>query len=98
MEVKVDEMGNIFTILPSQNNSIPPIGMGSYLDSQLAGGRFDGILGVIAALQVLRSIKENNIITYAPIAAIDWTNEYVTRPLSRFVVAVKKNLQVVKAL
>lgn len=76
-DVTVDEMGNIFAILPGQNNSIPPIGMGSHLDSQPVGGRFDGILGVIAALQVLRFIKENNIKTYAPIAAIDWTNEYV---------------------
>lgn len=76
-DVKVDEMGNIFAILPGENNSIQPIGMGSHLDSQPAGGRFDGILGVIAALQVLRVIKEYNIKTYAPIAAIDWTNEYV---------------------
>ncbi|KAL3702706.1 hypothetical protein TMatcc_000018 [Talaromyces marneffei ATCC 18224] len=62
-DVKVDEMGNIFAILPGENNSIQPIGMGSHLDSQPAGGRFDGILGVIAALQVLRVIKEYNIKT-----------------------------------
>lgn len=78
--VKIDEMGNIFAILPGENNSIPPIGMGSHLDSQPAGGRFDGILGVISALQVLRVIKESNIKTFAPIAAIDWTNEYATAP------------------
>ena len=78
-EVKVDEMGNIFAMLPGENNSIPPIGMGSHLDSQPAGGRFDGILGVVAALQVIRVIKENNIKTYAPLVAIDWTNEYVTK-------------------
>lgn len=86
-DVKIDEMGNIFAILPGENNSIPPIGMGSHLDSQPAGGRFDGILGVIAALQALRVIKENNIKTYAPIAAIDWTNEYVS---SSFQVTVKE--------
>ncbi|KAL2836942.1 hypothetical protein BJY01DRAFT_251735 [Aspergillus pseudoustus] len=77
--VKVDAMGNIFAILAGENNSIPPIGMGSHLDSQPAGGRFDGILGVIAALEVLRTIKTHGIKTYAPIAAIDWTNEEGSR-------------------
>lgn len=75
-EVKVDEMGNIFAILPGRNNELAPIGLGSHLDSQPAGGRFDGALGVIAALQVLRAIKESGVVTYAPLAAIDWTNEY----------------------
>jgi hypothetical protein len=74
-EVKVDEMGNIFAILPGENNELPPIGMGSHLDSQPAGGRFDGILGVTAALEVLRTVKKCGIKTYAPLAAIDWTNE-----------------------
>ncbi|KAL3444613.1 hypothetical protein BJX65DRAFT_319944 [Aspergillus insuetus] len=77
--VRVDQMGNIFAILPGENNSIPPIGMGSHLDSQPAGGRFDGILGVIAALEVLRTIKTHEIKTYAPLAAIDWTNEEGSR-------------------
>ncbi|KAJ0426792.1 hypothetical protein BJY00DRAFT_270997 [Aspergillus carlsbadensis] len=77
--VKVDQMGNIFAILPGENNSIPPIGMGSHLDSQPAGGRFDGILGVVAALEVLQTIKTHGIKTYAPLAAIDWTNEEGSR-------------------
>lgn len=41
------------------------------------GGRFDGILGVLAGLEVLRTIKESGIKTYAPVAAVVWTNEYV---------------------
>ncbi|KAL2812919.1 hypothetical protein BDW59DRAFT_178371 [Aspergillus cavernicola] len=78
-QIKVDEMGNLFAILPGEDNSLPPIGMGSHLDSQPAGGRFDGILGVIAALQVLKTIKENGIKTLPPLAAIDWTNEEGSR-------------------
>ncbi|KAK4865126.1 hypothetical protein LT330_001749 [Penicillium expansum] len=78
-EVKVDEMGNIFAILQGQNNTIAPIGMGSHLDTQPAGGRFDGVLGVVAALEVLRTIKHSKIKTYAPLAAIDWTNEEGSR-------------------
>ncbi|KAL3459564.1 beta-alanine synthase [Aspergillus heterothallicus] len=77
--VKIDEMGNIFAILPGENNSIAPIGIGSHLDSQPAGGRFDGILGVISALEVLRTIKALGIRTYAPLAAINWTNEEGSR-------------------
>jgi hypothetical protein len=73
--VKVDEMGNIFAVLAGENSSLPPIGMGSHLDTQPAGGRFDGVLGVIAALQVLRTVKERGVKTFAPLAAIDWTNE-----------------------
>ncbi|KAH8894539.1 amidase [Thozetella sp. PMI_491] len=78
-DVKIDQMGNIFAVLPGENNTLPPIGMGSHLDSQPAGGRFDGILGVVAALEVLRTIKAVGIKTYAPLAAIDWTNEEGSR-------------------
>ncbi|CAN6638755.1 hypothetical protein TRVA0_017S00958 [Trichomonascus vanleenenianus] len=74
-EIKVDEMGNIFAIRPGTNNDLPPIGIGSHLDTQPRGGRYDGIAGVQAGLEILRTLHENNIQTYAPIAAIDWTNE-----------------------
>ncbi|KAE9977304.1 hypothetical protein EG328_002133 [Venturia inaequalis] len=72
---KIDQMGNIFAIRPGQNNSLPPIGIGSHLDTQPTGGRYDGILGVISGLEVLKTIHENNITTYAPLAVVDWTNE-----------------------
>ncbi|KAI0888479.1 amidase [Annulohypoxylon maeteangense] len=78
-EVKVDEMGNIFAIFPGRNSGLAPIGIGSHLDSQPAGGRFDGALGVIAALQVLRAVKESGVLTNAPLAAINWTNEEGSR-------------------
>lgn len=89
-EVKIDEMGNIFAILPGRNNKLAPIGLGSHLDSQPAGGRFDGALGVIAALQVLRAIKESGVVTYAPLAAIDWTNEYAITMLNQVVTVVDR--------
>ncbi|KAH7073570.1 hypothetical protein BKA63DRAFT_35999 [Paraphoma chrysanthemicola] len=74
-DVKVDQMGNIFATRPGTAKDRKPIAMGSHLDTQPAGGRYDGILGVQAALEVLRTLHENNIETYCPIALIDWTNE-----------------------
>ncbi|KAF4637608.1 hypothetical protein G7Y89_g484 [Cudoniella acicularis] len=74
-EVRIDAIGNIFAVLPGENMGIAPLGMGSHLDTQPLGGRYDGILGVLAGLEVLRSIKEAGIKTYAPVAAIVWANE-----------------------
>ncbi|KAG0650614.1 L-N-carbamoylase [Hyphodiscus hymeniophilus] len=74
-EVKVDQMGNIFAIRPGTEKGRKPIAMGSHLDTQPAGGRYDGILGVQSALEVLRVLHENNIQTRCPVALIDWTNE-----------------------
>ncbi|KAI1080820.1 putative N-carbamoyl-L-amino acid hydrolase [Whalleya microplaca] len=73
--IKVDQMGNIFAIRPGQNNDLPPIALGSHLDTQPTGGKYDGILGIISALEVLQTIHANNITTYAPLAIINWTNE-----------------------
>lgn len=74
-EIRIDQMGNIFAIRPGTTNDRKPIAMGSHMDTQPAGGRYDGILGVQAALEVLRILHENEIETYCPIALIDWTNE-----------------------
>lgn len=68
-------MGNIFAIRPGQNNNLPPIGIGSHLDTQPTGGKYDGILGVTSGMEVLKTIHTNNITTYAPLAIINWTNE-----------------------
>ncbi|KAI0015905.1 putative N-carbamoyl-L-amino acid hydrolase [Xylariomycetidae sp. FL0641] len=73
--IKVDQMGNIFATRPGQNNNIPPIALGSHLDTQPTGGRYDGILGVVSALEVLKTVHANNIATYAPLAVVNWTNE-----------------------
>lgn len=71
----VNATGSQFATFPGQNNKLPPIAMGSHLDSVATGGRFDGPLGVIGALEALKTIKEHGIATFAPIALINWTNE-----------------------
>ena len=60
-EVTVDEMGNIFGRRPGKNNDLPPVMSGSHIDSQPKGGRFDGILGVMGPLEVVRTLHENQI-------------------------------------
>lgn len=72
--VTVDEMGNMFMIRPGQNSGAPTA-MGSHLDTQPTGGRYDGILGVMAGLEALRTLNDNNVRTEYPIALINWTNE-----------------------
>ena len=74
-KVKIDQMGNIFGIYPGKNNDAAPTGIGSHLDTQPNGGRYDGILGVLLGLEVLRTIKDNGYVPNFPIAIIDWTNE-----------------------
>ena len=79
VEVRVDEMGNIFGLRPGRNVSLPPVMSGSHIDSQPKGGRFDGIYGVMATLEVLRTIQEKGIFTTRPIMIVDWTNEEGSR-------------------
>ncbi|OAL40213.1 hypothetical protein AYO20_00633 [Fonsecaea nubica] len=73
--VKVDQMGSLFATRAGISTSLAPIGIGSHLDTQPAGGRYDGILGVQAGIEILRVLEENGHQTYAPLAVIDWTNE-----------------------
>jgi acetylornithine deacetylase/succinyl-diaminopimelate desuccinylase-like protein len=68
-------MGSIFATRAGENNDIPPIALGSHLDTQPKGGRYDGILGVNAALEALRTIHQAGYKTYAPLCVVDWTNE-----------------------
>ncbi|MBS0559999.1 MAG: Zn-dependent hydrolase [Proteobacteria bacterium] len=77
--VRVDELGNIFARRPGRDNSLPPIAIGSHLDTQPTGGKFDGIIGVLAGLEVLRTLNDAGIETNAPIEVIDWTNEEGSR-------------------
>ncbi|RDW57598.1 putative N-carbamoyl-L-amino acid hydrolase [Coleophoma cylindrospora] len=72
---KIDAMGNIFAIRPGENNNLPPIAIGSHLDTQPTGGRYDGILGVVSGMEVMKVLHENNVTSYAPLAVINWTNE-----------------------
>ncbi|PWB65548.1 MAG: Zn-dependent hydrolase [Bradyrhizobiaceae bacterium] len=76
--VTVDDMGAMFARRPGQRD-IPPIAMGSHLDTQPTGGKFDGCLGVLGALEALRTLVEAGYETYAPIEVVNWTNEEGSR-------------------
>ena len=79
LEISIDEMGNIFGKRAGKNNDLPPVMSGSHVDSQPKGGRFDGILGVMGPLEVLRTLHENNVETERPVVIVDWTNEEGSR-------------------
>jgi len=79
LKVTIDEMGNIFGKRPGRSNDLAPVMSGSHMDSQPQGGRFDGILGVMATLEVLRTLYENNISTERPIVIVNWCNEEGSR-------------------
>jgi N-carbamoyl-L-amino-acid hydrolase len=73
--VTVDDMGSMFARRAGQRSDIPPIAMGSHLDTQPTGGKFDGALGVLAALEALRTLHLAGYETFAPIEVVNWTNE-----------------------
>ena len=77
--IRIDKMGNIFARRAGKDDSLPPVVMGSHIDTQPTGGRFDGIYGVLAGLEVIRSLNDHNIETLAPIEASAWTNEEGSR-------------------
>jgi N-carbamoyl-L-amino-acid hydrolase len=73
--VTVDDMGTMFARRHGQRADVPPIAMGSHLDTQPTGGKFDGALGVLAALEALRTLHLAGYETFAPIEVVNWTNE-----------------------
>lgn len=77
--IGVDEVGNLFARRPGRDPSLPPIAMGSHLDTQPTGGKFDGILGVLGALEVMRTLHDAGYETNAPIEVVDWANEEGSR-------------------
>ena len=77
--VHYDDMGNIFARRPGRVSSLPPIAIGSHLDTQPTGGKFDGIIGVLAGLEIIRTLNDTNTQTNAPIEIINWTNEEGSR-------------------
>ena len=79
LEIVIDELGNIFGTRKGKDNTLAPVMSGSHIDSQPKGGRFDGILGVMGALEVVRTLDENNIETQHPVTIVVWTNEEGTR-------------------
>lgn len=70
--VSVDEMGNQFAIRPGKRDGHATFA-GSHLDTQPTGGRYDGVLGVTAAVEMMRVLKEHKIKTEYPVGAVNWT-------------------------
>ncbi len=79
MSVTVDQIGNVFMRRPGRNNTLPPIMTGSHIDTQPTGGKFDGNYGVLAGLEVVRTLNDHGIETEAPIEVAFWTNEEGSR-------------------
>jgi N-carbamoyl-L-amino-acid hydrolase len=77
--IKVDKMGNIFAHRPGKNNDLAPVMCGSHLDTQPTGGRFDGVFGVLAGLEVVRSLNDLGVETERPVEVAVWTNEEGSR-------------------
>ena len=77
--VTVDEIGNMFALRPGRRIDLAPIAMGSHLDTQPTGGKFDGILGVLAGLECLRTLHDVGFETNAPLLLVNWTDEEGSR-------------------
>jgi len=79
MTVTIDKIGNGFMRRPGRNNALPPIVTGSHIDTQPTGGKFDGNYGVLAGIEVVRTLNDHGIETEAPIEVAFWTNEEGSR-------------------
>ena len=75
LDLRIDEMGNMFARRAGRDENAPPAMAGSHLDSVPNGGRFDGSLGVMGALEAVRTLNDRNISTRRPIEIVNWTNE-----------------------
>ncbi|WP_445403741.1 Zn-dependent hydrolase [Acinetobacter vivianii] len=75
LSIHYDEVGNLILRRSGQNQTALPIAMGSHLDTQPKGGRFDGIYGVLAGMEVLQRLEEQNIVTDHPLELVVWMNE-----------------------
>ncbi|MBZ9896761.1 Zn-dependent hydrolase [Mesorhizobium sp. BR1-1-6] len=79
LEMGVDEMGTMFARREGADPSLPPVYVGSHLDTQPTGGKYDGVLGVLGGLEVVRSLNDLGIKTKHPIVVTNWTNEEGSR-------------------
>lgn len=77
--ISIDDMGNIFARRPGRQDHRAPVVTGSHLDTQPHGGRFDGVYGVLAGLEVVRTLNDHGIETEAPVDVVVWTNEEGSR-------------------
>lgn len=74
LTMTIDQMGDMFARRAGHRDQ-PPVAMGSHLDTQPYGGKFDGVFGVLAGLEVIRTLNDHRITTLAPLEVVNWTNE-----------------------
>jgi len=79
LEVHIDALGSMFGLRKGRDMTKPPVGLGSHLDTQPTGGKFDGVLGTLAALETVRTLNDAGIETELPICICNWTNEEGSR-------------------
>lgn len=79
LTVTVDALGTQYAVRPGRDMSRAPVAFGSHLDTQPTGGKFDGVLGVLAGLEVMRSLNDAGLETEAPLMVVNWTNEEGSR-------------------
>jgi N-carbamoyl-L-amino-acid hydrolase len=79
LTITVDKVGSIFGRRKGREDNLPPVMIGSHLDTQLNGGRFDGVLGVLTGLELVRTLNDLNYTTRRPIEIVNWTNEEGSR-------------------
>jgi N-carbamoyl-L-amino-acid hydrolase len=79
LSITVDQIGNVFMRRDGIDNTLPPIMTGSHIDTQPTGGKFDGNYGVLAGLEVVRTLNDKGVKTRAPIEVAFWTNEEGSR-------------------
>ncbi|WP_340097736.1 Zn-dependent hydrolase [Salinibaculum salinum] len=75
LDVTIDEMGNIFGRRDGEEDDLAPVLFGSHVDSQYNGGRFDGVTGVLGALEVVEALNEADVTTRRPLEIVCWSNE-----------------------
>src|SRR3546814_3143235 len=79
LSVRVDQVGNIFACRAGRDDARPPVMTGSHIDTQPTGGKFDGCYGVLAGLEVMRTLNDAGVQTEAPLELAIWTNEEGSR-------------------
>ena len=77
--ISIDQMGSIFARRQGMDDALPPVMVGSHLDTQPTGGKFDGALGVLSALEIVRTLNDLDVRTRHPIEVAMWTNEEGSR-------------------
>ena len=75
LKMTVDQLGSMFFLRKGSDNDLQPVVIGSHLDTQPTGGKYDGVLGVLAGLEIIRTLNDLDIKTKRPIMIVNWTNE-----------------------